>query len=89
MRRVGRGDLMFSLARLKIYAIGVAVFIAALLKLRHDAVSKALLNMQADQAEKRIDAMRAAKEIEDEIEILDDSGLVERVSRWVRKGRSE
>ena len=58
VRCVGRANLMFALARLKLYAIGVAVFIAALLKLRHDAVSKALLKMQADQAEKRIDAMR-------------------------------
>jgi hypothetical protein len=80
---------MFSLVRLKIYAIGAVVFIAALLKLRHDAVSKALLNLQADQAEKRIDAMRAAKEIEDEIEVLDDSGLADRASKWVREGRSE
>jgi hypothetical protein len=75
--------------RIKLYAIGAVVFIAALLKLRHDAVSKALFELQADQAEKRIDAMRAAKEIEDEIEVLDDSGLADRASKWVREGRSE
>jgi len=75
--------------RIKLYAIGAAVFIAALLKLRHDAVSKALYKMQADQAEKRIDAMRAAKEIEDEIEVLDDSGLADRASKWVRESRGE
>ena len=80
---------MFSLARIKLYAIGAVVFIAALLKLRHDAVSKALFKLQADQAEKRIDAMRAAKEIENEIEVLDDSGLADRASKWVREGRSE
>lgn len=80
---------MFSLARLKIYAIGAAVFIAALLKLRHDAVSKALFKLQADQAEKRIDAMRAAREIENEIEVLDDSGLADRASKWVRESRGE
>jgi hypothetical protein len=80
---------MFWLAKLKLYAIGAVVFIAALLKLRHDAVSKAMYKMQADQAEKRIDAMRAAKEIEDEIEVLDDSGLADRASKWVREGRSE
>jgi len=75
--------------RIKLYAIGAAVFIAALLKLRHDAVSKALFELQADQAEKRIDAMRAAKEIEDEIEVLDDSGLADRASKWVRESRGE
>ena len=75
--------------RIKLYAIAAVVFIAALLKLRHDAVSKALFKLQADQAEKRIDAMRAAKEIEDEIEVLDDSGLADRASKWVREGRSE
>ena len=80
---------MFSLARIKLYAIGAVVFIAALLKLRHDAVSKALYKMQADQAEKRIDAMRAAKEIEHEIEVLDDSGLADRASKWVRESRGE
>ena len=77
------------IARLKLYAIGAAVFIAALLKLRHDDVSKALFKLQADQAEKRIDAMRAAQEIEDEIEVLDDSGLADRASKWLREGRSE
>ena len=75
--------------RIKLYALGLLAFIAALLKLRHDAVSKALLKVQADQAEKRIDAMRTAKEIEDEIEVLDDSGLADRASRWVREGRGE
>lgn len=75
--------------RLKLYAIGALAFIAALLKLRHDAVSQALFKVQADQAEKRIDAMRAAKEIEDEIEVLDDSGLADRASRWVRKGNGK
>jgi len=75
--------------RIKLYAIGAVVFIAALLKLRHDAVSKALYKMQADQAEKRIDAMRAAKEIENEIEVLDDSGLADRASKWVRESRGE
>ena len=80
---------MFSLARIKLYAIGAVVFIAALLKLRHDAVSKALYKMQADQAEKRIYAMRAGKEIEDEIEALSDSGFADRVSKWGRESRSE
>lgn len=80
---------MFSLARLKLYAIGAVVFVAALLKLRHDAVSKALFQMQADQAEKRIVAMRAAKRIEDEIEILDDNGLADRAFRWLRESYSE
>ncbi len=75
--------------RIKLYAIGAVVFIAALLKLRHDTVSKALFQMQADQAEKRIDAMRAAKRIEDEIEILDDSGLADRASRWLREGNGK
>ena len=75
--------------KLKLYAIGALAFIAALLKLRHDAVSQALFKVQADQAEKRIDAMRAAKEIEDEIEVLDDSGLADRASRWVRKGNGK
>jgi hypothetical protein len=75
--------------RIKLYALALLAFIATILKLRHDAVSKALLKLQVDQAEKRIDAMRTAKEIEDEIEILDDSGLSGRASRWVREGRSE
>ncbi len=80
---------MFSLARLKIYSIGAVVFVAALLKMRHDAVSKALVKMQADQAEKRIDAMRTAKEIEDEITTLDDDALLERSGKWLRKGDSK
>lgn len=38
----------------------------------------------ADEAQKRLQTMKKAQEVRDEVEALDDIGLARRASEWVR-----
>jgi preprotein translocase subunit YajC len=37
------------------------------------------------ETEKRLKDMKTAQEVRDEVEILDDAGLADRASKWLRK----
>ena len=64
MHRMGRGDLMFSLARLKLYAVGAAALLAAFIGVyiqgRRDQSQKEDLKDAEDYIEtrKRVDSVR-------------------------------
>ena len=76
---------MFLLGRLKLYAIGVAVFVAALFGIyfsgRRDGVNRA----EAKIKDYRLDAIKKAKDVEDEISALTDDAVVRAGNEWVRK----
>ena len=76
---------MFLLGRLKLYAIGVAVFVAALFGIyfsgRRDGVNRS----EAKIKDYRLDAIKKAKAVEDEINALTDDAVVRAGNEWVRK----
>jgi len=76
---------MFLLGRLKLYAIGVAAFVLALLGIYWSGRRDGAAAVKADINENRLDTLRQAKEIEDEIKSLDDPAFVDRAGQWVRK----
>ena len=76
---------MFMLGRLKLYAIGVAAFVLALLGIYWIGRRDGAAAVKADINENRLDTLRQAKEIEDEIKSLDDPAFVDRAGQWVRK----
>ena len=76
---------MFLLGRLKLYAIAGAAFVAALLGIYWSGRRDGAAAVKADINENRLDTMRQAKEIEDEIKSLDDPAFVDRAGQWVRK----
>ena len=76
---------MFLLGRLKLYAIGVVVFVLALLGIYWSGRRDGAAAVKADITEDRLDAMKTAKDVEDEIKSLDDPAFVDRASQWVRK----
>ena len=76
---------MFLLGRLKLYAIGVAAFVLALLGIYWSGRRDGAAAVKADINENRLDTMRQAKEIEDEIKSLDDPAFIDRAGQWVRK----
>jgi hypothetical protein len=39
----------------------------------------------AAKVKQRLDAMKVSQEVRDEVEILDDTGLADRASKWLRK----
>ena len=71
--------------RWRIYAIIALAAILALVRWRSVAVDRAVAQIELRVAEDRLVAVRAAQEVRDDIEILDDAGLADRASRWVRE----
>ena len=72
-------------ARLKLYAIGVVAFVLALLGIYWSGRRDGAAAVKADINENRLDTMRQAKEIENEIKSLDDPAFIDRAGQWVRK----
>ena len=72
-------------ARLKLYAIGAVAFVLALLGIYWSGRRDGAAAVKADVNEARLDAVKAAKEVEDEIKSLDDPAFIDRAGQWVRK----
>jgi hypothetical protein len=75
--------------RLKLYAIAGAAFALGLLGIYWRGRSDGASSARANQTEQRLDLLLEAKEVEDEIEVLDDVGLGERAGKWVRERDSQ
>lgn len=75
--------------RLKLYAIAGAAFALGLLGTYWRGRSDGASSARASTTEQRLDIMKQAKEVEDEIEILDDVGLGERAGKWLRESRDQ
>ena len=76
---------MFLLGRLKLYAAGLAAFMLALLGIYFSGRRDGAAAVKADINENRLDTVRQAKEIEDEIKSMDDPAFIDRAGQWVRK----
>ena len=76
---------MFLLGRLKLYAAGLAAFMLALLGIYFSGRRDGAAAVKADINENRLDTLRQAKEIEDEIKSLDDPAFIDRAGQWLRK----
>ena len=74
-------------ARLKLYAAGLATFILALLGIYFSGRRDGAAAVKADANEARLDAVKTAKEIEDEVRSLDDDNLDVRAAHWLRQDR--
>jgi|TARA_R110000868_G_scaffold223318_1_gene475188 hypothetical protein len=77
------------LGRLKLYAIAGAAFVLGLLGIYWRGRSDGASSVEARTTKQRLDIMKQAKEVEDEVEILDDVGLGERAAQWMRKSRDQ
>lgn len=77
---------MFIMARIKMYLwlIGAALLAVVTVYFRGKADGRR--DLEGQIKDKRIDDMKAAREIEDEIDTLTDDELTSRASRWVRGG---
>jgi len=75
---------MFALARLKLYAIGAAVFIAALLGIYFRGRADGRDDLEYKMKDDRLDKLLKAKAVQDEIQTVDDDDIAARASKWVR-----
>lgn len=76
---------MFLLARLKMYLWIAGAALVAVVAIYFKGRSDGRDNLEYKIKDKRLDDLLEAKEIRDEVEILDDVGLADRASKWVRK----
>jgi beta-lactamase regulating signal transducer with metallopeptidase domain len=77
---------MFILARIKMYLWIIGAALVAVVTVYFRGKADGRDDLEYEIKDKRLEDMTTAKEIEDEIEILDDTGLADRASKWVRNG---
>jgi hypothetical protein len=76
---------MFMLARLKLYAYAAVAVLGAIIVVYLKGMATGAQKVRIKATERRIDDMLTAKEVEDEVEALDDDMLLDRANKWVRK----
>ena len=76
---------MFLLARFKMYLWLIGAALAAIVTVYFRGKADGRHDLEYEIKDKRLDNLMKAKEIEDEVEALDDTGLAERASKWVRE----
>ena len=73
-----------ALGRLKLYALLALAFVLGVLGLRFLWVNEGIQKAEAKRNEKRLEAIRKANEVENEVEALDPDTLRKRASKWLR-----
>ena len=76
---------MFLLARFKMYLWLIGAALVAVVTVYFRGKADGRHDLEHEIKDKRLDNLMKAKEIEDEVEALDDTGLAERASKWVRE----
>ena len=71
--------------RWKIYGLAAAAFVIGVMGMRARWIDGALAEAEAKRNAARLQAVREANEVRRDVEIMDDTGLADRASRWVRK----
>jgi len=76
---------MFGISKLQLYGLIAASFVLGLLGIYSAGVARGTDKVKRKIDEKRISNLKTQKEIDDEINSLDDPYLVDRANQWVRK----
>jgi hypothetical protein len=74
---------MFS--RIQLYLFIGAAFVLGAVGIYASGVQRGIDRTQRRIDKQRLDNMKTAKDVKDEVEILDDVDLARRAQRWVRK----
>jgi len=70
--------------RYKLYLLAAVAFVFGLVRWRNTAIENAIRKLEQKQRDEADRARNTNREVRDEIEILDDVGLYNRASSWVR-----
>lgn len=76
---------MFLLGRLKTYLAAAGIILAAVIAAYFRGKRDSVHEYEREADQHLIDSLRQAREVENEIEALDDIGLGQRASAWLRK----
>jgi hypothetical protein len=70
--------------KVQLYLLVALAFIAGIFGIYASGVQRGIDRTKRKLDEKRLDNFATAKEVSDEVQVLDDSGLADRASKWVR-----
>jgi len=73
------------LTRIQLYLLIGAAFVLGAVGIYASGVQRGIDRAQRRIDGKRLDNFQTATEVENEVKSLDDGGLVDRASKWVRK----
>lgn len=76
---------MFGINKLQLYGLIAVTFVLGLLGIYSAGVSRGQDKIKRKLDQKLIDSMRTAKDIDDDIDTLNDTSLADRAGEWVRK----
>jgi len=75
---------MFILGKLKLYAALIGAALLAVVTVYFRGRADGRDDLEYEIKDQRLDNLLVEKEVRDEIQILDDDGLRDRASEWVR-----
>ena len=75
------------ISRIQLYVLLGLAFVAGVFGVYSSGVQRGIDRTRDKLNEDRLDKMKTAKEIEDEVRNADDPYLVDRAGQWVRKDR--
>lgn len=76
---------MFFMGKLKMYAALLGAALLAVVTVYYRGRADGQTELEYEIKDDRLEKILKAKDVQDEIQSLDDSGLADRASRWVRK----
>ena len=76
---------MFGINKLQLYGLVFATFALSLLGIYSAGIARGQDKIRRKIDEKRLDNLQIHKDVDDEIDILNDTSLADRANQWVRK----
>ena len=76
---------MFLLGKLKMYAALIGAALVAIVTVYYRGRADGQAELEYEIKDDRLEKILKAKDVQDDVQALDDDGLAGRASRWVRK----
>jgi len=76
---------MFLMGKLKMYAALIGAALVAVVTVYYRGRADGRDELEYEIKDDRLEKILKAKDVQDDVQALDDDGLADRASRWVRK----
>jgi hypothetical protein len=76
---------MFLLGKLKMYAALIGAALVAIVTVYYRGRSDGQTELEYEIKDDRLEKILKAKGVQDDVQVLDDHGLLRRANKWVRK----
>ena len=73
------------ISRIQLYVLLGLAFVAGIFGVYSSGVQRGIDKVRGKLGEDRLDKMKTAKEVEDEVRMADDPYLVDHAGKWLRK----